>query len=159
MPVVRRGEVGAHHQGVGEEADQWLELDATAVGDRRADQHRVLPRVAVKEGLEGGQQRHEDGDALAAGELADGGREFGVELERELAAPEPLDRRTGPVQGEVEQLGSVLELRAPVIELALKHVPGQPLALPDGVVGELQCGLGQRAALAAAEGGVERAEL
>ena len=93
------GEVGAHHQGVGEEADQRLELDATAVGDRRADQHRVLPRVAVQEGLEGGQQRHEDGDALAAGELADGGREFGVELERELAAPEPLDRRTGPVQG------------------------------------------------------------
>ena len=56
-------------------------------------------------------------------------------------------------------MGSVLELRAPVIELALKRVPGQPLALPDGVVGELQCGLGQRAALAAAEGGVERAEL
>ena len=85
-----RGEVGAHHQGVGEEADQRLELDAAAVGDRRADQHRVLPRVAVQEGLEGGQQRHEDGDALAAGELADGGRELGVELERELAAPEPL---------------------------------------------------------------------
>ena len=65
-----RAEVGAHDQGVGEEADQRLELDAPAVGDGRADQDRVLPRVAVKEGLEGGQQRHEEGHALAAGEIA-----------------------------------------------------------------------------------------
>ena len=68
------GEVAAHQQRVGEEADQRLELRAPPAGDRRADDDVVLPGVAREEHVECREQRHEQRAALGAGERAERAR-------------------------------------------------------------------------------------
>jgi len=52
--VGRRGEVGAQRQGIDEAADQPLDLQPLAVGDRRADHQVVLAGEAVEQHVEGG---------------------------------------------------------------------------------------------------------
>jgi hypothetical protein len=146
-----RSNVGAHDQRVREEADQGLQLDAAAVGDRRADEDRGLPGIATEKPLEGCEERHEESDAVATDEPAEGVGQPRVQFEGKAASPESLDRRARPVEGEIEELGRVGELVAPVRELALERAIGQPLALPDGEVGVLKQGLGKLQALAAAE--------
>ena len=65
------GEVGAHHQGVGEEADRPFDLAAVAVGDGGADGEVGLPGVAQEQGVEAAEEDHEEGDVGALGERAE----------------------------------------------------------------------------------------
>jgi len=54
----------AQHQGVGEAADQGLQLGVGAAGDGRADGDVLLTGVAAQQGREARQQDHVEGDAL-----------------------------------------------------------------------------------------------
>jgi hypothetical protein len=125
------GEVEAHHQRVDEDADQAFDLAAVAVRDRGADGDVVLAAVAVEQGREGGQERHEEGGALAPGERAElvGGPR--PDAERLAGAPEGLDRRARPVGGQLEGGGAVSQVRLPVVELLFEHRAVEPPALPD----------------------------
>src|SRR6202035_4921786 len=57
--------LAAQHEGVGEEADDPLELDPLAVGDGRADEEVAAGPQAMEERLEEGEEGHEGGDRLA----------------------------------------------------------------------------------------------
>ncbi len=62
-------DIGAEHLGVDEKADQALGFDPVAVGHRHADTDLRLAAVAVQQGLERGQQHHEQA-GLRAGPVA-----------------------------------------------------------------------------------------
>ncbi|MNJ28446.1 hypothetical protein D3C77_229830 [compost metagenome] len=59
-----RAELGVEHLSVGEKADQAFGFHAAAVGHRHADTNIGLPGVTVQQGLERGQQEHEQGDVV-----------------------------------------------------------------------------------------------
>ena len=61
-------QVAAQHQGVDEEPDQPLDLHPVAAGDGRAHREVVLAAVARQQGLEAGQQHHEERRSLAPAE-------------------------------------------------------------------------------------------
>ena len=90
-------QVGAQHQRVDEEADQPLQLAAGTVGDGRAEDDVVLAGVAVHEGLKGGEQGHEERDAVLPREARGRGLPLGGKLEPVRPAAEALDRRARPV--------------------------------------------------------------
>jgi hypothetical protein len=148
------GEVGPEDQGVGEEADEALQLGPGAAGDVRADGEVLPAGVAVEQDLEGGQQRHVQRRPLLAAQRAHGleGRP-GDGRGSDAAAPA---QRPGlrPIGGQLQR-GEALELPGPVVELTLEDLALQPLALPGGEVGVLDGRLGQRRGLAGAEGIVE----
>ena len=115
--------------------------------------------MARQQEAEGGRQRHEERAAGALGEGEQGGGGGGVDDEVEGGALVGGRGRTRTVGGQGEQGRRAVEARAPVVELAFQGGPGQPLALPMGVVGVLERECGQRRGEAGAEGGVERGDL
>src|ERR1044071_1373847 len=79
-------EVCAERESVDEEAYERFSLGAVAVGDGAADDDVRLLRVVMKQRLEGREQRHVKGRALAPRQLAQRPRKFFVEYERTLRA-------------------------------------------------------------------------
>ncbi len=150
-----QSELGAKREGVDEEADDAFELGLTTVGDGRADDDVVLSGVAGEEDVEGGQQHHEGSHTLAAAEGAKRGGEVRAEAHGEVGAVSGLDRRTGPVGGQLQGLRSAGEVLSPPGDLLGQGFVAQPAALPGGVVGVLERERSQRRRQALAEGGVE----
>ncbi len=72
-------EVQPQDQGVDEKADQRLDLAAGAVGNGSADADHLLPRGAAEQGLEAGQEDHEQRRFLPAGELPQRPRQASVQ--------------------------------------------------------------------------------
>ncbi len=72
--------LGLEHLGVDEEADQAFGFGAVAVGDRHADTHIAQARIAVQQGLQRGQQEHEQGHALRLRQPFQARGQFGVQL-------------------------------------------------------------------------------
>ena len=99
------GEVGAQDQHVDEEAEDAFELGAVAPGDRGADGEVALAAVAHQQRLEGGQQHHEQGGAVRAGERLEARPACGVE--RQLEAPP----RSDAVRGRGRSVGSSIGSR------------------------------------------------
>ena len=129
--------VSLQHLGVDEKAQQSLGFEAITVGDRYADTHLCLAAVAVQQGLERGQQQHEQRHVLTLGQ----GLEFSQQrtLQMNLAARATMALHCGAwiVQRQVQQRMFVPQTSAPVIELALLFPSRHPVALPLGVVGVL----------------------
>ena len=148
-------EAGAENQGVDEEADEALEFLAGAVGDGGAEGEVGLACVAGEEDGEGGGQGHEQGGAGGVGEGVEAGGEAGVEEQGVAAASEGLDGGAGEVGGEGEQGREAVELVAPVVDLGLEAVAGEPFALPGGEVGVLDGQGRERVGAAVEEGGIE----
>ncbi len=128
--------LGAQHQRVDEEADEAFQLATLTSSDGRAHADVLLPRVAREQGLPGGQQHHERGDALALAERLERLGQGSRQVDGKLAAMEGLHRWARLVGGELQRRGA-REVAAPVAELGIEHLRLQPLALPDGVVGVL----------------------
>ncbi len=124
-------------QGVDEEADQRGDLGPAAPGD--GDPHRQvgLPAVTVEQQVEGRQQGHEQGRAFPLAEGFERLGQFGGELEGEAVAVVSLDRGPGAVGGQFQDGREGQQLLFPVIQVGLEHLPGQPAALPAGVIGVL----------------------
>ena len=62
-------EIGSQCQGVHKKADKRFDLGPIAVGDGRAHVDIVLARISMQQGLEPGQQGHEQGRVLTPGQL------------------------------------------------------------------------------------------
>ncbi len=150
---------GAQHQRVDEEADQAFGLGVGAVGDRRAHHHVGLARPAVEQHVEGREQRHEEGHALASAESAERVRRARVEREGSAAAAVRGSGGSGAIGGQIDRGGGAGEATLPVGELPIEGLAGQPAPLPGCVVGVLdrQGRQGRRATLG--EGLVERSDL
>ena len=137
-------QVGPQRQHVHEEADQPLDLGAVPVGDRRADDDVVLAAVAVEQGLEGGQQRHEGRRALAPAERVERADSSARERERP-------DAPAGRPDGRARAVGGQLQGRSRPPAAATSSRAGgrgpRPAAssrCQSGVVGVLDRQLGQR---------------
>ena len=113
----------AQHQGVDEEADQPLDLGAVAVGDRRADDDVGLAGVAAEQGLEGGEQGHEERRAPAARlSAASAGGQLRGGSAKSAAAPRWLCTAAAAGRRQLEHGGRAGEPLAPVAELRLQHL-------------------------------------
>ena len=131
------GEIAAQHQGVDEEADQRLDLNAVTVGDRRADRQVGLPAQPGEQGLEGGEEYHERRRVAGAGEPAHRLRQARVESEVDPPAAVAGHGGARPVGRQVEGGRRAGELAPPVGDLPGQHLAGEPAALPDREVGVL----------------------
>ncbi len=131
------GKVGAQHQGVDEKADQPLGLGAHAPGDRRSQDHVRLVRVAQKQRLEAGQQRHEERDTLPPAQLLQAHDEDVRQPELQRRSIEGVRREARPIRRQPQERGGAGELPPPVIQLPRKLLALHPLALPDSEVGIL----------------------
>ncbi len=149
----------AQDEGVDEEADERLGLTETAAGDGGADDDIVLAAVAGQHGLEGGQQRHEGGDALLLAELRELAGGLRGELEAGDGAAEGLHRGTREVRGQLQRPGDAREPLLPIAELLLQRFALEPRALPHREVAILERRLGQRRGLTRGEGLVQRRHL
>ncbi len=114
-----------------------------APGDGRPDHDVVLPREAVEKRVEGSEERHEDGRALAAAELGEGASEPTAERDEVMRAPVALHRRSGAVGRQAEPCRGILQLLAPVGDEGVEQLPLQALALPHGEVRVLDRKVGQ----------------
>ena len=157
-------EVGAQGQGVEEEADQPLGLEVAAAGDRRSHHDVVLAGEAREQELEGGEQGHEQARSPLARQRPQGLPHRLRKVEPQAAAVEGLHGRARMVEGQVErsEVSSPVagaQLVAPVGELRLQGVAGQPLALPAGEVPVLDGERRQRRGLARQEGAIEGDQL
>ena len=136
----------AQHQGVDEKTHHVADLRRAAIGHRHADAQVGLPGIAVQQHLKSGQQAHEQGDAgVVARSAQRGAQTIGQE---KLVLPGPIahHRLARKVAGQAQGFAGGAQLRAPVAQLAFAHAalgiaPGQPLPLPDAVIGVLH---GQR---------------
>src|SRR5215204_6087500 len=57
-------EIGAQHELIDKEPEEWFRFAAIAVGDVGADQNVLLIRVTGKQDIEGREERHEECRAL-----------------------------------------------------------------------------------------------
>lgn len=158
LQEVREGrssrQVATQHQGVDEETDQPFRLRPVAAGHGGAHSHVVLPGVAREEGVEHGQQGHEERRPAVAGERLEPGRQLQRQREAKGVGVEaPLrGRRAVHRQVERRQAGEPLP---PVVHLRLQPFAAQLLALPAGEVGVLDRQLRQRRGLTPRERQVE----
>ena len=142
-------ETGAEDERVDEEADERLDLGALAIRERGADDNVGLSGVPAEKRLVPGKQRHEERDPLVLAESGKPLRQLRREPERERAAVCRLNRRPGPVGGEVEAGGAAGKLLFPVGELTVERrdVPGgflHPAPLPERIIGVLDGQVGQK---------------
>ncbi len=155
---ISRG-VGAQHQGVDEESDQPFELLAGAPRRRRAHQQIRPARVAVEEGQEPRQRRHEQRFPAPPAQSFQPLGEPGSQDHRLAGAAERSHRRPRPVGRQLEDGWMAGEPLAPVGELAFQHLAPQPLPLPDREISVLHRQLRQRRGGAGEGGAVERLDL
>ncbi len=130
-------EVGLQHLGIDEEADQTLGLYPGAVGDRYPNADFRLPAVAMQQGLETGQQQHEQGHALLLRQLFQRATQVFAQLHLQAVAGRTLYARPRPVGRQFQHRLLAAQLLPPVGQLALTLAGFHPAALPQGIVGVL----------------------
>ncbi len=140
----RRGEVGADHQRVGEEADEVLHLGPRPPGHRRPHQHVVLAAPAAQQHLPGGEQRHEERRPLGASHRAQPLHGPAGDADALHAPPRGGRRRGGAVGGQLQRGRGARQPPAPVAQLPLERRAAQPGALPGREVRVLHRQLGER---------------
>jgi hypothetical protein len=153
------GQVGPEDEGVDEHSDQAFDFEAVPVGDGRADADVVGAGISGEQGLESGQEDHEQGGALGAGEGVDFAGECGVEVEREGGALVGLEVGSGAICGQLEQGRGAMELAFPEVDLVLEDVSLEIGALPVCEVGVLDGERRERGVFSLREGLVEESEL
>src|SRR5215207_8490950 len=111
----------------------------------------MLIRVAIDQSLEGCHQRHEHRDALTAAQLFQPVKQTPGIDHIDPGAPKVLNRWARKICREIEDKWRA-ELPKPVLHIFLVLVAVHALALPDGIIGELNRKLGQRRRLSGGKG-------
>ncbi len=160
---VPRRQGGAQRQGVDEQADQRLDLDVGAAGDRRADAQVQLPGRACQQRLPCRQEQHGQGGAAVPRQPPRRRGDRRRHLQMLAGAARAAHRRPRPVARQVERRRQPCQLPAPPGQLAFQRVPRQVPALPHRIVGVLDRQVGRScqalAGLLAAAGVIERPQL
>ncbi|MCY1017636.1 hypothetical protein OV427_17860 [Pyxidicoccus sp. MSG2] len=152
------GHVRAQRQGVGEQADEALQLGAASARDGRAHDDVRLSRVAVQQRLEAGQQHGEEGATLRARQGLQRLEQRRGQHHREAGAASGRHCRARPVRRQFQHRIRVQPLPPPA-DLGLQHLASEVLALPGGIVRVLHAGRGQRRGLCRGERRIQRAQL
>jgi hypothetical protein len=155
------GEVGAQREGVDEAADQPLDLQPLAVGDRRAHHQVFLARGAMEQHVERREQGHEQRRAAPLRAAAQLRRQRGGHQHGGARAAEAQRRRPRPVGRQLETGRSTGQGPPPKGQVRLEHLAAQPGALPAREIGVLHRQLGKRRERAGAPGErrIERRQL
>ena len=90
------------------------------------------------------QKYHVERHPLAAGEFCEAHGEVAGQCERQGRAGECLNWRAGPVGRQGERRRRIGQARRPIVDVSRQDVPGEPLALPDRIVGVLNRQFGKR---------------
>ncbi len=152
------GQVGAEDEGLEEEAHDAIEARLPAVCEGRAHQEVLLPAVARQQHLQARQHGHEQGSRLLAGQRLQAPHQRGGQ--QHLAQPgAPGARAARPVRGQLQRQRRVRQVLTPPGALSLQRLAMERGALPGGVVGVLEGGLGHGRLRARVEGRVERSQL
>ncbi|SAL06825.1 hypothetical protein AWB78_08267 [Caballeronia calidae] len=141
--ITQRGlarEIGAQHQRIDEQADERLDVCVRTVGDGRADGHLRLSGEPREQGLEHGEQQHERRHAFALSKRVQAFGQLETQRKGQRRATSADLRGTRAVGGQIQRR-EVGKLTAPVLRLTLELGAGEPVALPQRVVGVLH---GQR---------------
>ena len=144
----------AHHQRVDERADERLGFELVPVRHRHADRDVGLPAVACQHQVEGGQQGHEGRDAVRQAEARELGEPLGAELGVHRAAG-TADRAPARLVGRQRERLHAIELSVPPSGLRRQRGVVAVVALPFGVVGELDGRRRERGCLATHQRGVD----
>ncbi|MNF33733.1 hypothetical protein D3C84_145550 [compost metagenome] len=136
----------AQYLGVDEQSDQPFALAALTVGHWHPDAEVVLAAVALQEHIEGGEQQHERRCLACLGQAHQTRRQLRRQRQSEALSAVALLRRARVIGGQFEDARGIAELLLPIGELALALPAGQPVPLPQGVVGVLDRQLRQRSA-------------
>jgi hypothetical protein len=137
------GQIVAEDDGVREEADRRFDFRAQAVGDRRADQHIGLPRVAVEQRGQRAEDDHEQARALAPRQFVQPLRDIGREREGQRMPAIALFQRPRMIAREIEHRQLAGELLVPERQARFVGVCFERLLLPDREVPVLKRELGQ----------------
>jgi hypothetical protein len=151
--------VRAQDEGVDEEPDQVLDLAKASVGDRRTDEQVGPGPVTAEQRVEGGEQDHEGGGPLPAGQGCGRGDDVRWQVERPPPAPRATDPRPWPVERQLDHRRGAGQALLPVRHLGRQDLALQPLALPDREIGILQGQSRQWRRPAGPEGLVENRDL
>ncbi len=152
-------QVQAQGQGIDEHAHHPLDLALPSIGDRRADDHILLPGQASEQPCPRCREQHERRDAMARAHGFEGFTGRQVELDLDAVARVLLALRTRPVPWQAEQRGRAVELLAPVVGLGIQRRTVEPALLPLGIIEVLHPERGQRVGGVRSESLVERREL
>ncbi len=125
------------HLGVDEEADQAFGFDPITVSHRHADANIRLAAVAMQQGLERGQQDHEQGHALALRQLFQAFGQFAANAQIQTRTAIALRCRARTIRGQWQNFAAIAQTLGPVRQLPLEFAGLHPLALPNRVIGVL----------------------
>ncbi|SAK90537.1 hypothetical protein AWB76_06553 [Caballeronia temeraria] len=136
----RAGEIGTQHERIDEQADERFDLRMRTISDGRTDCDIGLSGKACEQRLEHGEQQHEGRDAFLLSKCVQALGQFRTQRKGQRRASPADLRGTRTISGKVQRrkLG---ELIAPVLRLTFQLRTGEPVALPQRVVGVLH---GQR---------------
>ena len=111
-------EVGSENHRIDQRTDKSLGPWPIAIGDERGHPQVLLSQVAMQQGLQGGDERHEQRAALSVAEAFGGIREARRQRHLPPRRAETIDcpSRTGP-RGELYHGQWIAKLLAPVREL------------------------------------------
>ena len=151
-------QVAAQHQRVDKKADQAFELRPPTACNRSTHRDILLPRVAIEQDMERGEEGHEQRRPLALGELLERASAQRVDLEAHPSATVARHRRARAVRWQLEDR-EIRERGAPIRDLPLENFALQPFALPRGEVGVLHRQLRKRRRFATAKCSIEHAHL
>src|SRR6187397_484617 len=115
-------EVVTQYQGVGEDADQPLQLCALAASNVHAHRNVFLPAVAIKEHLKSSDKLHEQRRAVLPAKPLECRSQRRRQINNEIRPVMTGYGRAWPVGGEF-QLAKPRELGSPVTQLGFKHLP------------------------------------
>ncbi len=97
------GQARRDRQRVEQHADDRRQFRFITQEHRRADRDVLLPRQAMEQDFERRQEADEQRATGSARRLAHCRGHIGGEMKRHVAALEPLNRRTGPIDGQFER--------------------------------------------------------
>ncbi|GAA5043889.1 hypothetical protein GCM10023318_06020 [Nocardia callitridis] len=137
----RRGGIDrtAQHQRVDEHADQVVDGTLTATGDRCADGDVGTTRQPARPGGERGVHDHEQRCPVRACQIRQRGVQLGVDREAMRTTGIAGDLGAGTVGGQLDLIGQIAQLLAPVVDLRGRDRLGvvfaaEHLALPQRVI-------------------------
>ncbi len=145
--------------GVDDHPDERLRCLPAPVRHGAAQAEVLLPRVALHQRLEAGEQRHVERGPAPAPEVARGPRDARGDAGAHRAPAEAHGGRARTVGGELQRGVRPGERLLPVLQVGARPLPAHHLPVPRREVGELDRQLRERGRRPAREGGVERGQL
>ena len=125
---------GPNRQHVQKAPDQGFQFGAIAARDRSAHHHVILSAVAIKQNLESGHQRHEQGRAFPLCQFPDPLGQRRGNRDPDPPAPKILLRRAGIIRRQIEQRRSAAQPFPPKAALLAHRLSVELFALPGSVV-------------------------